>query len=770
MQSRFSWATRHKLRKDSKPCLQQRVSSLVTDEKLNRSPKSQVSEPDYPVFASLLGECAREQTLHIGRKLHCLVICSSHDKKVLLGNLLIKMYDACGQFMDARSIFHCMQSRNIITWTLFMNAYIHHGDHSGAINCYREMHVAGVKPNNVTLVSILSATSLDQGMTVHACVVEYGFDAVAILETALINMYRKFGCLENVRWLFDRMDSRDVVAWNTLIVAYVQHGKLHDSIQVYLQMRWHEVEPNLVTFKTLLGACCNSGTILQGLIMHTSIMEAGLESDVAIGSDLVTMYSKIGNIEEAQKVFNKLKPGKVIMWNAMIMAHVESGHHSLALSLYEEMRAHKKVPNHFTFITVLSACTMLPSILYGMVVHATAVRQNLESQYHLATALLSLYGKCGSVRSARKVFDKLPSRDQVTWNAMLSVYVLNEHEDEAFQLYHKMLRNCMMLDRFTFNTLLTACHCRFFIPQGQLLHNDIIIYGVERQAGIGVNLIGMYSKCGSIEGARSVFYQQDMQDLELWNIMLSAYVQSDLGEKALLLFIRMGKEGVKPDEFTYSAVVAACSDLAAFGQGKVLHAAAVDGGLDSDFAVQNALVHMYCKCGTINDAWSVFKNHPDQDIISWNALVSGYAEHGDMYEALHVFGRMQRQNVKANKVTFVGVFVACAHVGLLEEGLEYFGSMREDYGILPDLEHYASIVDLFGRVGRLQEAENSVHHFPIQPDVVVWKALLGSCGVHNNKCRARVAAEHAVELELENTLCYVLLSNIYAAYEELDRI
>lgn len=553
------------------------------------------------------------------------------------------------------------------------------------------------------------------------------------------------------------------------MVAFVRSNKLCDAIELYLQMRQSNVEPDPVTFVTLLGACCIPGTTIKGLILHASIIETGFESDVRIGSALVTMYSKTKNVEEARTVFSQVRSRNVIMWNAMLTAHVESGHYSQALSLYEEMRPYK-MSNHVTYIKVLSACTALTLILYGMAIHASVVMQKLESYNLLGTALLNLYGKCGSIKSARRVFDKLPLRDLVTWNAMLSVYVLNEHEKETFEFYRQMLVESMIPDRYTFNTLLSACYRPSSISLGHVLHNDINKFGVERQQGIGTSLIGMYNKCGIVEAARKVFDQQDMQDSALWSTMLSSYAQSDLGKEALRLFERMGKEGVNPDQFTFSAVVGACSDLAALGQGKVVHTAVVDAGYDSDSAVANALVHMYCKCGNMEDAWSVFKDHHDQNTISWNALVCGYAQHGHGYEALTVFKRMQREDIKANKVTFVSVFAACAHVGLVEEGLEYFGSMREVYGILADLEHYASIVDLFGRVGRIEEAQNFLHHFPGQPDVVVWKVMLGACRVHNNKHGGRGAAEHAVELDFENTYSYVLLSNLYAEHEDLGWI
>ena len=229
IRARFSTAVKSEIPVEISlpPNFKQAINLLLDEEK----------KADLSVYSYLLGECSRHRLLSHGRRVHAHIVRSSLDRKLFLGNLLIKMYAKCGDLDDSVSVFERMASRNIITWTLIMDAYIQHGNHREGMNKYQEMYKAGIKPNNITMVSILSATSLHQGEAIHASVIEYSFDVNVILGTALINMYSKNGCIRSGRWVFDNMVSRDVIAWNTIIASYVHDGEFHEAIQLYQQMQ-----------------------------------------------------------------------------------------------------------------------------------------------------------------------------------------------------------------------------------------------------------------------------------------------------------------------------------------------------------------------------------------------------------------------------------------------------------------------------------------------------------------------------------------------------
>lgn len=248
----------------------------------------------------------------------------------------------------------------------------------------------------------------------------------------------------------------------------------------------------------------------------------------------------------------------------------------------------------------------------------------------------------------------------------------------------------------------------------------------------------------------------------------TGYAEHVHDEEALKLFEQMNLGGFKPDHFTLSSVLGVCASRASIGQGRDLHAHVVSSGMESDVAVGNALIDMYAKCGNIDDARQVFDIMPKQNIISWNAIIVGYAQHGHGNEALKFFGQMQRAAMKPNNITFLGVLTACNHVGLVDDGWNYFYSMSPDYGVSPEPDHYACMVDLLGRAGCLTEAEDLIHKMPFEPDAVTWGCLLAGCRLHNNAELGQRVAQYLFDLEPQSSAAYILLSNIYAACGRWD--
>eukprot|EP01018_Ginkgo_biloba_P025611 Gb_06576 [translate_table: standard] len=280
----------------------------------------------------------------------------------------------------------------------------------------------------------------------------------------------------------------------------------------------------------------------------------------------------------------------------------------------------------------------------------------------------------------------------------------------------------------------------------------------------------MYSKCGLLKDARQMFDKMIERDRISWNSMIAGYAEHTHDEEALKLFEEMQRVGFKPDHFTFSNVLSVCAALAALGQGRHVHAQIISTGFESDVGVGNALVDMYAKCGSIEDARQVFDKMPKRNIISWNAMIVGYAQHGDGNETLVLFEQMQHAHVKPNKITFVGILAACNHRGLVDEGRHHFDSMSIDYGIIPEADHYSCMVGLLGRAGCLDEAEDLINKMPFEPDAVIWGGLLAACRLYNNMELGKRVAEYLFELEPQSSAAYVALSNIYASCGSWDYV
>lgn len=272
-----------------------------------------------------------------------------------------------------------------------------------------------------------------------------------------------------------------------------------------------------------------------------------------------------------------------------------------------------------------------------------------------------------------------------------------------------------------------------------------------------------YAQAGMLDEARAVFDGMPQKDAVSWAAMLAAYSQGGLSEETLQLFIKMGRCGEWVNRSAFACVLSTCADIAALECGMQLHGKLIKAGYGLGWFVGNALLAMYFKCGNTEDACNAFEEMEERDAVSWNTVIAGYARHGFGKDALEVFDTMRTTSTKPDNITLVGVLAACSHSGLVEKGISYFHSMHRDFGVTAKPEHYTCMIDLLGRAGRLDEAQNLMKDMPFEPDATMWGALLGASRIHRNSELGRRAAEKIFELEPENAGMYVLLSNIYAS-------
>ncbi|GAB4824760.1 hypothetical protein Ancab_007624 [Ancistrocladus abbreviatus] len=244
--------------------------------------------------------------------------------------------------------------------------------------------------------------------------------------------------------------------------------------------------------------------------------------------------------------------------------------------------------------------------------------------------------------------------------------------------------------------------------------------------------------------------------------------QSGQSGEALQVFTQMNRAGVEANLFTYGSTISAAANAADVKQGKQIHAKLLKTGYNLEIEASNALVTLYAKCGSIDDARREFCEMTKRNEVTWNAMITGYSQHGHGKEAIELFEEMKRLGLMPNHVTFVGVLSACSHVGLVKEGLCYFESMSKEHGLLPKPEHYVCVVDILGRGGLLHRARKFIEEMPIEPDAMIWRTLLSACTVHKNVDIGELAAHHLLELEPEDSATYILISNMYAANRRWD--
>ncbi|KAF7808735.1 pentatricopeptide repeat-containing protein [Senna tora] len=404
-------------------------------------------------------------------------------------------------------------------------------------------------------------------------------------------------------------------------------------------------------------------------------------------------------------------------------------------------------------------------------IHGLLVTSGLSIKNGLITHLLTNFIALGDLSYARQLFDEMHKPRTFLWNTLIRGYVRNDLHNEAASIYKQMHLLGVRPDAFTFPFVIKACTELIELrAAGSTAHAQVVKYGLDFVAEVRTELMIMYVKLGELGFADFLFRTMVEKDLVAWNAFIAACAQNGCGIKALSLFREMGSSGIQPDAVTLVSALSACGQLGCSDIGEEVYDIAREEGIDCNIIVDNARLDMHVKCGNIEVATKLFDEIRHRNIISWSTMIVGYAINGESGKALSLFSRMQRDGLRPNHVTYLGVLSACSHAGLVSQGWRYFNRMSQsnDDNIKPRIEHYACMVDLLGRSGRLEEAYNFIRAMPIEPDSGVWGALLGACAKIQNLELGQLAADRLFELAPDVASYHVLMSNMYASAGRWD--
>ncbi|KAL3614012.1 hypothetical protein CASFOL_042086 [Castilleja foliolosa] len=565
---------------------------------------------------------------------------------------------------------------------------------------------------------------------VHACILKSQFINEIFINNRLVDVYGKCGFSNYAHKLFDKMPNKntftynsmigaltisgsideaesvfistpepDQCSWNLMVSAFAQLEIFDKSLEYLVKMHKEDFILNEYSYGSALSACAGLRDLVIGSQIHASLAKSRFVSDVYMGSALIDMYAKCGDVDCAKKSFDRMSNRNSVSWNTMITCYEQNGPPIQALHVLGKMIECGIEPDKMTLASVASACATLCADKEGRSIHARVVKFNVfRNDLVISNALVDMYAKCRKINEARWIFDRMPvknvvsetsmvsgyakvssvktaqtmfskmmDRNVVSWNALIAGYTQNGDNEEALGLFLLLKREPIWPTHYTYGNLLNACANLADLKLGRQAHTHVVKQGYQFQ------------------------------------------------------------NGPEPDVF-----------------------------------VGNSLIDMYMKCGSVEDGNRVFRKMIGRDGVSYNAMIVGYAQNGQANEALLLFKEMLELGEKPDDVTMIGVLCACSHAGLVEKGREYFDSMSKVYGLKPKKDHYTCMVDLLGRAGRVLEAKNLIVSMPMNPDSVVWGSLLGACKVHHDIDVGSFVAEKLLEIEPGNSGPYVLLSNMYA--------
>ncbi|KAH7685977.1 TPR-like protein [Dioscorea alata] len=445
-----------------------------------------------------------------------------------------------------------------------------------------------------------------------------------------------------------------------------------------------------------------------------------------------------------------------------------------------------------------SSCKKEIKQIHAHMIKTGLVLDTFPASRLLATICQSFDIKC--LNYARQVLERTENANTLMWNTMIRAYSCSDNPDEAILIYVQMLHNAVPWNTYTFPFLLKACaevlpdmeetkqiHCQIiknglasevyaansllhiYAKSGDSFSARQVFDGISCRDAVSWNsMIDGYTKSGQIEMARDLFDLMERKNVITWTSMIAGYVDSCLFKEALKLFREMQVMEIEPDQMALASTLSACAQFGALDQGKWIHNYIKKKRIQADAILGCALVDMYAKCGEVDEALEVFRKIKRRNTPVWTAIINGLALHGRATEALDLFKEMEGAGLKPNNITFTSLLIACSYAGMVDKGKALFKRMERDCKIEPSLEHYGCMVDLLGRAGLFEEAEDLIKRMPMKPNAAVWGALLNACGIHRNFELGRHVGRILIKLEPYHGGRYVQLANILAAEGKWD--
>ncbi|CAN8277571.1 unnamed protein product [Cochlearia groenlandica] len=527
------------------------------------------------------------------------------------------------------------------------------------------------------------------------------------------------------------------------------------------------------SFSPLLRRCIDERSISGVKTIQSHMLKIGFTIQLS-GDKLVDASLKCNDIDHARQVFDEMSQRHIVTWNSLISCLIKHRRSKEAIEIYRSMmivRSNNVSPDEYTLSCVFKAFSDLDLVREAQRSHGFAVILGLEvSNVFVSSALVDMYVKFGKTREAKLVLDRVEKKDVVLITALIVGYSQKGEDREALKLFHSMLMEEVEPNEFTYASVLISCGNLNDVTNGKAIHGLMIKTGFDYAIGSQTSLVTMYLKCGLCEDSLRVFEFIQYPNQVTWTSLISGLVQNGREEMALTEFCNMMRRGgsVKPNSFTMSSALRGCSSLAMFEEGRQIHGLLVKYGLDRDKYSGSGLIDLYGKCGCSGMARSVFDTLNEVDVISLNTMIYSYAQNGLGQEALEIFDRMINLGLKPNDVTVLSVLLACNNSRLVEKGCEFFKSFKKDKILLTN-DHYACMVDMLGRAGRLVEAGKLITEVK-KPDLVLYRTLLSACKLHRNIDMAEKVKSKILEIAPGDEGTMILISNLYASTGQWNKV
>ncbi|KAK3405229.1 hypothetical protein EUGRSUZ_K01493, partial [Eucalyptus grandis] len=445
------------------------------------------------LLSSTLSACTKIDLFKLGEQVHGLILRWGFSTQICVCNALLTLYCRAKDWMSAELIFSGMEFRDGVSYNSLIAGLAQHGLCDEAVKLFHSMLADCLKPNHVTVATLLSACAdagyLRIGEQLHSYAEKTGILSDIVIEGSLLDLYVKCSDIETAHKCFLSTNRQNVVLWNLMLVAFGQSDNLIELLEILRKMQIKGIVPNQYTFPSILKTCISLGTLYQGEQIHSHIIKNGFQHNVYVCSVLLEMYAKCGKLDSARNILSRLTEEDVVSWTTMIAGYVQRDLFGEALQLVKEMQNRGIQLDNIGLSSAITASAGIPALHEGRQIHAQCWVSGFSLDLSIGNALLSLYSrcgyyskteasnvlitlyaKCGSICEAKREFDDMPEKNEVSWNAMIHGYSQHGYGVEAVNLFDQMMRQGMTPNSISFvgempiepdamiwRTLLSAC-------------------------------------------------------------------------------------------------------------------------------------------------------------------------------------------------------------------------------------------------------------------------------------------------------------------------